>query len=121
MADVLIVDDQPDTRQLLRRLFKHAGCDSACVASGVDALEYLQKDHPKVVVLDLMMPDLDGLEVLQRIRSNPMLSDLRVIMYSACSDGIYKDEAFNKGASDFWIKSITPVQQMTEQVRRCVS
>src|SRR4051794_27166646 len=68
MSDVLVVDDDETTRHLLMLLLRGRGHTVACADSGPEALAYLANDMPRVVVLDVMMPGMDGLTVLRTIR-----------------------------------------------------
>src|SRR3954452_18383941 len=81
-VDVLVVDDSPDTCKAIKRLLRTAGHSAACLPDGHAALEYLADRKPGVVLLDLMMPGIDGMEVLRRIRREPALADLPVVLYT---------------------------------------
>jgi CheY-like chemotaxis protein len=80
---VLIVDDNFDTACALTRLLKMRQQDAVAVDSGPKALEVLATMRPSVIVLDMMMPQMDGLEVLQHVRDTALLKDVPVIIYSA--------------------------------------
>ena len=106
MANLLIVDDNVEaTRPLamLFRFFKHA---VDYVSSGDEALIYLANKLPDLIVLDVMMPGMDGMEVLRRVRSDPRTSSVPVIMFSAVSDPAYQAAALRKGADDYLIKGV---------------
>src|SRR5262249_18737123 len=68
-ASVLIVDDEPDGRQLMVRIVEGRGARVTAVASGEDALERLQREHFDILVSDIGMPDVDGYELMRRVRS----------------------------------------------------
>src|SRR5688500_10352765 len=69
MAKVLIIDDQPDVRMLTDMLLKRLGYDVILADNGQDGLELYRREHPDVIVLDLIMPGMNGIEVLKQIRS----------------------------------------------------
>jgi len=78
---VLVVDDNPDVRNLISQVLAFAGYDVEEAGSGLVALRRLaEPDAPHIVILDVMMPDLDGWETLARLRDIPALADVRVIL-----------------------------------------
>lgn len=79
-APILVVEDDVASRDTLRRLLLKAGYQVESAADGHDALEVLERSRPAVVLLDLMMPGIDGAEVLRQIRSRPEWKDIRVIV-----------------------------------------
>jgi CheY-like chemotaxis protein len=105
MAVILIVDDQIDAARPLALLMKHLGHTGHCVQSGEAALRYLRDQQPDLMILDVMMPGMDGIEVLRHVRSDPATTALPVIMFSAVSDPAFRAHAMQKGANDFWVKA----------------
>src|SRR5438045_653169 len=83
MANILIVDDQPDIRRVLVRLVRLAGHDPAAAAGGEEALSFLQSHVPDLILLDVMMPEVDGFAVLRAVRRDPRTARVRVVMFSA--------------------------------------
>jgi len=69
MSKILVIDDEPSIRDLLDRLLRRKGYDVVLAASGQKGLECFRRERPDVIVLDLKMPEMDGLTVLQQIRS----------------------------------------------------
>ena len=83
-CDVLIVDDDPDARELLGRRVSAAGHTPCFAVNGSDALEHIERDRPHLILLDLMMPVMDGFEVLRRLRGrDDELSDVPVVVVTA--------------------------------------
>ena len=105
MAVVLVVDDDEFTCDAVRRLLTHMGYAAACANSGSDALDLLQQVRPDVIVLDWMMPKMDGLEVLRRLRADPQTKDVPVLVYSAADDPTMKKQAARFGAQECVLKS----------------
>src|SRR5687768_12285488 len=105
MATVLIVDDHLDTCRPLARLLRHLGHNGICLGSGEEALDYLKGPLPDLMLLDIMMPGVDGMEVLRQIRCDPRTATLPVVMFSAVSDPQYRAHALAKGANDYWLKA----------------
>jgi CheY-like chemotaxis protein len=80
---ILIVDDEPAIRELLAAVLRDEGYSVIAVGTGTQALELLPRERPDLLMLDLMMPDIDGREVHRRMRELPELDDTRVILVSA--------------------------------------
>jgi CheY-like chemotaxis protein len=112
MATVLIVDDQTDVGRLLERIMRHLGYKGVHVASGADALAYVQQSPPDAVLLDYMMPGMNGLEVLRAMRSDPQTRAVPIIMFSANGDPNLIETAIREGANEFWIKALMPIHEM---------
>jgi two-component system chemotaxis sensor kinase CheA len=106
MATVFIVDDQYDLCDLLRRLFEKAGHPAVCVTDPTTVTQTLRAKPAGVVLLDIMMPVIDGFGVLHAIRSDPGLSKTPVIMYSALSDDATRQRALEAGANDYIVKGL---------------
>jgi adenylate cyclase len=107
MAAILLVDDNLDTIRPLARLLEYMGHKVHCVASGAEALGYLQAVRPQLVLLDVSMPEMDGLQVLQRMHDDETLATLPVLMYTALSDDTRRRQAMQLGARDYLVKGQT--------------
>jgi CheY-like chemotaxis protein len=97
---VLVADDEPEIRRMLSRFLGDLGCDVETAADGDETLEALRRDRPDVLLLDLRMPGLDGLGVLERIRSENLEVGPIWAMSGYCSDR-EAEEAMHLGAADF--------------------
>ena len=116
MGKVLIVDDEPQACMILARLIHHLGHDTAWKTGGVDALQYIEATPIDLLILDVMMPGMDGMEVLRRVRSDPKTSALPVVMFSAVADRNFIDEARRKGATDYWIKASFDFGELKDRI-----
>jgi CheY-like chemotaxis protein len=106
MFDVLIVDDDADTARMLLRLVKHQGYAGECAFDGHAALERLATDPlPKLVILDQMMPGIEGIEVLRRLRAQPRTAEIRVVIFSANANPAFEEQVAAEGADAFWPKA----------------
>jgi CheY-like chemotaxis protein len=83
MCAVLVVDDEPGVRRLLEIVLREVGCEVKLVPDAEAALAELEETNPDVVLTDVRLPGIDGLELAQRIHSNPELHDSHVILMSA--------------------------------------
>jgi two-component system alkaline phosphatase synthesis response regulator PhoP len=105
MPVVLLVDDDEPTSRAMSRLLQKVGYTAVWLSSGADAIHVLKDLRFDLVILDWMMPEMDGLQVLRRLRDNPATRDLRVMMYSAADDASMMREAHRLGALDCVLKS----------------
>ncbi len=103
---ILIVDDTPTNLQVLCTLLSEAGFEVAIAENGEMALEILEMIEPQMVLLDIMMPGLDGYETCRRFKADPRTADIPVIFMSALSEGLNKVKAFEVGAVDYITKPI---------------
>ena len=115
MAKILIVDDQPEVCDVMQRLFKAMGWQSQCLTDPTTVHAAVRDVRPDVVLLDVMMPELDGFGVLQAIRSDPDIATVPVVMYSAVNDEKTVDRALAAGADDYIVKG-TPFKQIRDRV-----
>lgn len=102
--DVVVVDDNLPTCHTLVRLLEKSGYHSKCIESGREAIQFLQACRPQIVFLDVMMPGVDGFEVLKAIRAHKSSDNVRVIMYSAMSEQKHRDRAMALGANGYIVK-----------------
>lgn len=103
-ADILIVDDTPENLRLLSIVLVQAGYSVRKALSGYMALMAVQTVVPDLILLDIMMPELDGYEVCQQLKSQPKTAQIPVIFLSALSEVFDKVKAFNVGGSDYIVK-----------------
>jgi diguanylate cyclase (GGDEF)-like protein/PAS domain S-box-containing protein len=108
-GNVLVVDDHESMRSLLERVLRSQGHMVTTAASGRDALELLSKYPIDLVVLDVMMPEMSGIEVLERIKSNPATRDIPVLVVSADTDTEKVVACINLGAEDYLVKPFNAV------------
>jgi DNA-binding response OmpR family regulator len=101
---LLVVDDEPDICEFLSEYFESKGFSTDYALNGPDALEKVDSFRPHIVLLDIRMPGMDGLEVLQRIRD--MDSRIGVLMVTGVLDRDIGIRALDLGASDFIVKPI---------------
>jgi CheY-like chemotaxis protein len=118
MAKVLIVDDQSESGYLLARIIRYLGHQGVHVPSGEEALNYVHDNPPDAVLLDYMMPGMDGLEVLKKLREDPRTEKMPVIMFSANNDPKIVETAMQQGASDYWVKASLAINEMESRLSR---
>jgi len=108
-GEILIVDDDPANRELLKRRLARAGYSSTSVESGEEALEMLEQQRFDLILLDLMMPGISGLETLEIIQNSARLRTIPVIMISAADDAENMVQCVLHGAEDYVSKPFNPV------------
>ncbi|MDP3073214.1 MAG: response regulator [Opitutaceae bacterium] len=103
---ILVVDDQPINVQLLKRKLEREGIRVNAANSGAAALEAVKQERPDVILLDVMMPDMDGLEVCQRLQANEATRGIPVIFITASAGKENRIEGLTSGAVDYITKPI---------------
>ncbi len=104
MARVLIVDDEPDVVEALRLHLKFAGYDPVMACSGEEALRQIKAERPHLILLDVLLPDMSGLEVLRQVKL--IDQEVGVIMVTALRNEELGRETLARGAADFIVKPI---------------
>ena len=105
---ILIVEDDESAALLLTKILETLGYKTKFADGGVEALKQIQKIRPDLVLLDIMMPGMDGSEVLSKIKNNPETKDIPVIIVTALTDIKMVEKHFQWGASGYITKPIDP-------------
>ncbi len=113
---VLIVDDEDHIVELARMYLEQEGFRVDAAADGATALERIEKDPPALLILDLMLPEVDGWEVCRRVRSGTAAPDLPIIMLTARDDDVDKIVGLELGADDYVTKPFNP-RELVARVR----
>jgi two-component system phosphate regulon response regulator PhoB len=106
--DILVVEDEPDILELLRHVLEKDGHMVRTAETGEEALQKLRMATPQLLLLDLMLPGMDGLELCRRVRQNPDTRDLPVIMLTARGEENDVVAGLNLGADDYITKPFSP-------------
>jgi len=113
MQKILVVDDEPNIIALARLYLEREGYDIVAAANGNDALSKQSSDNPDLIILDLMLPDIDGYEVCRQIRAK---SDVPILMLTARREDIDKIVGLELGADDYLTKPFNP-RELVARVR----
>jgi len=113
---ILVVDDEEDIRELVRYNLERNGYEVSCVSSGEEALDVIRSYRPELVVLDLMLPGIDGFEVCRTIKSDPKTEHLPIIMLTAKGEESDVVTGLELGAEDYIVKPFSP-QVLLARVR----
>ena len=117
---ILIVDDNADQGRPLALILKMSGYDADFVTSGREALSAIRQRVPHLLILDLMMPEMSGIEVLRQLRTDPRTADVPVVIYSASSDEKQMAQARREGANDYWVKVAMRIDEICLRVQSYV-
>ncbi len=101
---ILVVDDEPAVRELFKDLLEHKGYEVITAASGAEALTAVREQRPQLVLLDILMPDMDGVETLEQIRQIDRV--VPIIMLTAVVHEEIAKESLRKGALDYITKPV---------------
>ncbi len=104
MNTIFCVEDDSNIRELIEYTLNSTGFDVECFANGMDFFERLNEKKPEAVLLDIMLPDMDGMEILKKIRSDKDKDDIFVIMLTAKSERMDKLKGLDMGADDYITK-----------------
>jgi CheY-like chemotaxis protein len=104
LKDVLVIDDHPQSVEPVVRMLRRDGCEASCVESAAAALTALAAKRPRLVLLDIAMPEMDGIELLKQLRRRPETKHLPVVMLTA--DPLRAGEAMQLGALDYIVKPV---------------
>ncbi len=107
-ALILVVDDEPEIAELERYHLARAGHRVVTAANGWEALAEIRRERPDLVLLDLMLPDLDGFGVCEILRRDPATATLPVVIVSAWSSGDSRNLGLELGALDYVTKPFSP-------------
>jgi len=132
MADkVLVVDDEWEIRDMLSRFLTEEGYEVILASNGEEAIELAERENPQVILLDIMMPGIDGIETCKRLKAEEKTRFIPIIMATALWDTY--EEAIEAGAEDFAtkpfhlaelsfrVKSIRRLRYLTNELERAVA
>lgn len=105
---ILIIDDDLDTLRLVGLMLKRQGYEIITATNGKQGLEKTLEDKPQLILLDVMMPDMDGYEVARRLRENPITDGIPILMFTAKTQLDDKVAGFEVGVDDYLTKPTHP-------------
>jgi len=114
---ILVVDDCATTRKLLTLYLKSKGYEVVTAENGLDALEKVGKESINLVLSDLNMPYMDGIEFVKSLRANPDSADLPVVMCTTEADPEEKEKAMIAGANGYMVKPVT-AEMVAENIKK---
>lgn len=120
MARILIIEDDDYTLKALQQRLEREDFEVITAESGHRGLELARDSHPMLIVLDLLMPDIDGLEVLERLRQDTVTWDTPVVILTARQDAKSRERSQQLGALRFFRKPFSP-RRLALEIKRLLS
>ncbi len=116
---ILVVEDEDNIALALEHLMRREGYALSRVASGADAMPAIARDHPDLVLLDVMLPEVSGYEICQSVRLDPSLADVKILMMTARGNQVERRKGLALGADGFISKPFD-VADLKAEVRRLI-
>jgi two-component system alkaline phosphatase synthesis response regulator PhoP len=114
---VLLVEDDPMIVRMYERKLTHEGYELALAYNGEEGLEALKKSRPDIVLLDVMMPKMNGLEMLKIVKNDPQYANVPIIILTNLSDHPEDVEKCKElGATDYWVKANIRLDELAERI-----
>jgi CheY-like chemotaxis protein len=121
MAKILIVEDDPLMSRMYHKIFTFEKYDVILASNGEEALDLVRKDRPTLILLDIMMPKVNGFQVLDKLKSDPDTKDIPVIMLTNLASEKDAENAMLKGAVKYIVKSQYEPKQITDMVKEILA
>lgn len=107
---ILVIEDDPATSRLVDYSLKHEGYQVITASNGLEGVRKARNESPDLVILDVMLPGMDGFEICHRLRSEPTTAKLPILMFSAKAQEIDRDTGIKVGADDYLTKPAAPAE-----------
>lgn len=110
MSTVLVVEDSPAQREMITDLLRGSGLDVSVATDGVEALEQIQTHPPDIVILDIVMPRMNGYELCRRLKNDPITQSVPVVMCSSKGEEFDRYWGIKQGADAYIAKPFQPTE-----------
>jgi DNA-binding response OmpR family regulator len=117
---ILIIEDNPDTRQIYKDVFEREGFTVLVAEDGEKGLKFALATVPDIILLDLMLPKIEGFEILRQLRTNDETKNIPVLIFSALSDAADRKKATALGVTEYSVKGFTSPKQIVSRVRTAI-
>jgi two-component system chemotaxis response regulator CheY len=114
---ILVVDDDKTTRKMLSLILKSKGYDVVTAENGMDGLQKLGLEQINLILTDMNMPYMDGIEFTKQVRANPDFSDIPIVMLTTEADEEEKQRAYKAGVDDYLVKPAT-AEQIVDSMKK---
>ncbi|PVX52282.1 two-component system alkaline phosphatase synthesis response regulator PhoP [Balneicella halophila] len=118
-ATILLVDDEPDILEFIGYNLEKEGYRTLTASNGKEAIKITKKEQPDLILLDLMMPELDGIETCELIRADEQLKDSFIVFLTARSEDYSQIAGYNAGADDYITKPVKP-KVLTSKIKALI-
>lgn len=120
MMKILVVDDDKTTRKILGLYLKSKGYEVVFAENGIDAMEQLGRENVNLVMTDLNMPYMDGLELIKTIRAEARVKHIPILMVTTEADDEEKKKAYHAGANGYLVKPVT-ANMVSENIKEILA
>ena len=107
---ILIADDEEDVKVVIQLFLESKGYEISTAFDGLDTIDRVKEEKPDLIILDIMMPIIDGFEVCKRLKADPESADIPIVMLSAASESESRQKGIDAGAVDYIVKPFEPDQ-----------
>ena len=115
--EILLVEDDETLSELIKTQFKLYGCELSHLSSGQGAVNKIKEIKPEIILLDILLPNQNGFDILEEIRNDPEVKDIPVIIISNLDSEQDLDQAKKLGVRDYLIKSTIVTEEIAEKVK----
>lgn len=119
-AKILVVDDSSVNNFLLENVLEEKGYQLQVAYNGKEAMDFIHQDPPDLILLDIMMPGIDGFEILEKLNRDDSKSKIPVIMVTSKNEETDKERAFKSGAVEYIVKPID-IEELLDKVDKTLS
>ncbi len=114
---ILLVDDDPTFTQLYSSVFKIQGLNFSIATNGVEALQKTVSEKPDLILLDIMLPEISGMEVLKKLKGDPQTKHITVWMITNLAEQLNQETAASLGAADYLVKASNTPLKIVEKIK----
>lgn len=118
---ILVIEDEDLIRSALMTILKEEDYEVIYAKDGLEGLALAEKEQPSLIILDLLLPKLDGQTMLERVRENPWGRDIPVIVYTNVSDAMPVHDTLKSGATHYYIKADTSSEELIKTIEKMLN
>jgi CheY-like chemotaxis protein len=118
MQKLLLIEDEVLILRMYEKIFSFEGFDVLTATDGIEGIEKAKDSHPNLILLDIMMPKMDGLRVLEQLKADETTKDIPVVVLTNLSNDAVIKDSFAKGAAGYLVKSEVVNEKIVEEVKQ---
>jgi two-component system alkaline phosphatase synthesis response regulator PhoP len=120
MDKILLVEDEVLILRMYEKIFSYEGFNVITCENGIEGIKVAKSERPSLILLDIMMPKMDGLRVLETLKQDPDTKDIPVVILTNLSSDVVIKDAFSKGAAGYLVKSEIINDKIVEEVKQYI-
>jgi CheY-like chemotaxis protein len=121
MAKILVIEDDLFMVRMYQRIFSYVGFEVVTATSGEEGLQIAFQDKPTLIILDIMMPRVNGLDVLKQLKGDAQTKNIPVVLLTNVSDDNVMNDAFKSGAAGYIIKSQVANEDLVKEIKEYIN